>query len=386
MRPYGVIVDAQVELGRYDAGRAHASARWSTCKPNLASYARVSYFRELHGDLDGALDAMRLAVSAGGDAPENLAYVQTLLGNLEFDRGSLGAARRAYRLALARYPRLRRPPTPAWRASRPRAGDLGPAIRRYRSVVARLPLPEYVDRARRGRAGRRPRAPPRAGDFALVASRAAPAAQRTASTPTPSWPLFEANHGSPARAVDARPPGLGARAERALGRRARLGADAGRPARRGPSLGASGRCGSARVDPAFLYHAGIERHGRRAARASRAAGSTRALGAQPALVAALRAAGRARARGPAMRARRPVDRSPPGRAASAVLAPAASAHPLGNFSINHITQVRVSADRVDALLHPRPGRDPDLPGARPLARRRCSTASGRRSRADCSSR
>jgi ABC-type nickel/cobalt efflux system permease component RcnA len=30
------------------------------------------------------------------------------------------------------------------------------------------------------------------------------------------------------------------------------------------------------------------------------------------------------------------------------LAPAASAHPLGNFSINHLTQVRISADRVDA--------------------------------------
>ena len=36
-------------------------------------------------------------------------------------------------------------------------------------------------------------------------------------------------------------------------------------------------------------------------------------------------------------------------ALAAVLAPAASAHPLGNFSINHITQVRISADRVDAL-------------------------------------
>jgi nickel/cobalt exporter len=36
-------------------------------------------------------------------------------------------------------------------------------------------------------------------------------------------------------------------------------------------------------------------------------------------------------------------------AALAVLAPAASAHPLGNFSINHITQVRISADRVETL-------------------------------------
>src|SRR5512132_2794101 len=31
----------------------------------------------------------------------------------------------------------------------------------------------------------------------------------------------------------------------------------------------------------------------------------------------------------------------------AVIAPAASAHPLGNFSINHLSTVSVSADRVD---------------------------------------
>ncbi len=33
----------------------------------------------------------------------------------------------------------------------------------------------------------------------------------------------------------------------------------------------------------------------------------------------------------------------------AVLAPAASAHPLGNFSINHLTTVKISDDRVDVL-------------------------------------
>jgi ABC-type nickel/cobalt efflux system permease component RcnA len=36
-------------------------------------------------------------------------------------------------------------------------------------------------------------------------------------------------------------------------------------------------------------------------------------------------------------------------AAVAARAPAAAAHPLGNFSINHLTQVRISADRVEAL-------------------------------------
>jgi nickel/cobalt exporter len=36
-------------------------------------------------------------------------------------------------------------------------------------------------------------------------------------------------------------------------------------------------------------------------------------------------------------------------AALVLLAPAASAHPLGNFSINHLTTVEISADRVDVL-------------------------------------
>ena len=40
---------------------------------------------------------MRLAVEAGGQAPENVAYVQTLLGTLEVNRGHVVAARRAYR-------------------------------------------------------------------------------------------------------------------------------------------------------------------------------------------------------------------------------------------------------------------------------------------------
>ena len=35
--------------------------------------------------------------------------------------------------------------------------------------------------------------------------------------------------------------------------------------------------------------------------------------------------------------------------ALAVLAPAAMAHPLGNFSINHLSTVKVSDDRVDVL-------------------------------------
>src|SRR4051794_30170202 len=96
-------VDALVELGRYDAARAELQAMINR-RPNLSGYARVSYVRELHGDLDGAVEAMRLAVDAGGPTAENGAYVSTLLGELERRRGHRVAARRAFERALALVP------------------------------------------------------------------------------------------------------------------------------------------------------------------------------------------------------------------------------------------------------------------------------------------
>src|SRR5262245_39248967 len=100
---YPVLVDALVELGRYDQAE-RTLQQFIDSRPSLAAYARVSYFRELHGDLPGAVDAMKRAVSAGGGARENLAYVQALLGDLEQARGRLAAARRAYGAALVSMP------------------------------------------------------------------------------------------------------------------------------------------------------------------------------------------------------------------------------------------------------------------------------------------
>ena len=252
VRPLGAIVDAQIELGRY-AAAARTLQRMVDEKPNLASYSRVSYFRELHGDLNGAVDAMQLAVSAGGDAPENLAYVQTLLGNLQFERGRIHAAASAYRFALARYPKY----VPAdGGVARVEAaqGRLGPATARYRSVVARLPLPEYVIglgetelAAGKTAAARR--------DLALVGIEERLLRRNGVNTDT-ELALFEANHGDPGRAV-------------ALARRARAAAPSVRSADAlGWSLTRAGqpaeglhwalkalRLGS--VDPAFLYHAGM---------------------------------------------------------------------------------------------------------------------------------
>src|SRR5262249_22285948 len=50
---YGVIGDAQVELGRYDEA-LDTIQRMVDLRPDLTSYARASYLRELQGDLPGA--------------------------------------------------------------------------------------------------------------------------------------------------------------------------------------------------------------------------------------------------------------------------------------------------------------------------------------------
>jgi ABC-type nickel/cobalt efflux system permease component RcnA len=67
-------------------------------------------------------------------------------------------------------------------------------------------------------------------------------------------------------------------------------------------------------------------------------------------------------------------------AAVALLAPAAAhAHPLGNFSVNHLTEVRVSADRVDVLYVLDQAEIPTfqergLPDAATIARKRAEVA------------
>ncbi len=132
---YPALVDALVELGRFGAAE-RALQRLVDAKPALAAYARVSYLRELHGDLDGAVAAMRRAIDAGGPTPESVAAVQSLLGGLELARGRPDAAERRAPRRARRGARLSggrggaRPPR--GRARRPRRRD-PPLARRWPS-------------------------------------------------------------------------------------------------------------------------------------------------------------------------------------------------------------------------------------------------------------
>ncbi|MEM0962646.1 MAG: tetratricopeptide repeat protein, partial [Bacteroidota bacterium] len=78
---HGTLIDALVELGEYEEAVA-ASDQLQSIKPGLPAYSRVSYIRELHGDTDGAIDAMRLAADASvGTRPER-AWALYQLGTL----------------------------------------------------------------------------------------------------------------------------------------------------------------------------------------------------------------------------------------------------------------------------------------------------------------
>lgn len=195
--PLPVLVDALVELGRYDEAD-RTLQRLLDRKPGLPAYARASYLRELRGDLRGAVSAMRFAVDAGSATPEATASVQTLLGTLERNRGRLGAARTAYRAALAAVPGSSG--ANAGLAGIDAAqGRLDAAVRRLRGGLDRFASPEYAIVL---------------GEHELAASRMRAARTHLALAPVKRASLrasgentdtesaqFEADHGDPAEGV-----------------------------------------------------------------------------------------------------------------------------------------------------------------------------------------
>ena len=138
----GVLFDAQVELGRYQAAVVTAQAMVDR-KPTQGSLARVSYARELLGDPDGAVAAMVQASAAGGDSATDRAYVQTLIGNLHLGAGRLAAAEAAYQRALDGLDGYGLAEVGLARVAAAR-GDLAGAAGRLEPAAARLPLPATV--------------------------------------------------------------------------------------------------------------------------------------------------------------------------------------------------------------------------------------------------
>lgn len=139
---YGVIGDAELELGRYPAA-FRAFDRMATLKPSVSSYARVSYARELLGRVGPAEQAMRLAVSSAIGEREASAWTRVQLGLLYLSTGRARAALRETRAALALFPGYA-VALDGVAQSEAALGQLRAAIRFEREAADRIPLPQYV--------------------------------------------------------------------------------------------------------------------------------------------------------------------------------------------------------------------------------------------------
>jgi tetratricopeptide (TPR) repeat protein len=140
---YGIVGDAHVERGEYEAA-FDAFQEMMDRRPELASYSRVSYARELLGDVDGAIAAMQQAVKLGPPTGENTAWCRVQLGNLYATyTGDLAAAEAEYRRALAGYPDYVHSRAGLGRVAATR-GDYPTAIGIFEPLVQAMPLPEFI--------------------------------------------------------------------------------------------------------------------------------------------------------------------------------------------------------------------------------------------------
>ena len=140
---YGALTDALVELGDYE-GAIAAAQTMVDLRPDTAAYARVSYLRSLHGDTEGAIEAMQVAVKAANPADrEGMAWCRVQLGDELMNVGKKAEAEREYDKALYVFPDYHLALAAKARA-RVAAGDTDSALELYRRALARVPLPDIA--------------------------------------------------------------------------------------------------------------------------------------------------------------------------------------------------------------------------------------------------
>lgn len=100
---YGLLVDGNVEMGNYKSAVENAEKMMSL-RPDLRSYSRVAYLREIHGDNMGAIEAMNSAVKAGSVGDEPTAWARVQLARLYQNMGKLDYAEMHYTIALDQRP------------------------------------------------------------------------------------------------------------------------------------------------------------------------------------------------------------------------------------------------------------------------------------------
>jgi tetratricopeptide (TPR) repeat protein len=139
---YGIVGDALVELGRYQAA-FRAFDTMARLKPGLASYSRVAYGRELLGQTAGAIQAMRMAVDAATSEREPTAWTHWQLGKIFWSVGRLDAAEHEYRASLAAFPGYVYALDSLAQVEAAR-GHTSKAVALERRAINEIPLPQFA--------------------------------------------------------------------------------------------------------------------------------------------------------------------------------------------------------------------------------------------------
>jgi tetratricopeptide (TPR) repeat protein len=138
----GLLADAYVQLRDYD-NAVRVLDQMVRLKPNLSSYSRISYMRELKGDNQGAIQAMEMAIQAGAPAAENTAWCIVQLGNLYLNGGHPAQAEIAYHAALRRFPGYVHANAGLAKVAAARK-DYDASVQYYQKAIDAVPMPEFL--------------------------------------------------------------------------------------------------------------------------------------------------------------------------------------------------------------------------------------------------
>lgn len=138
---YGVLTDANVELGNYEAAVENVQ-KMVDLRPDMASFSRVSHVRSLHGDSAGAIEAMTTAAKIADPADrEAQAWCLVRLGEEYFKIGELEKAETQFDQALKIFPNYHLALAAKGKA-RAANGDYENAVNFYKTAEQRVPLTE----------------------------------------------------------------------------------------------------------------------------------------------------------------------------------------------------------------------------------------------------
>jgi tetratricopeptide (TPR) repeat protein len=139
---WGTLGDALMELGRYPEA-AEAYVKMAAIKESLFSLNRLAYYRFVTGNPEGAVEAMKKAVAAGAEYPENHAWCLAELGSMYFKLGKLDEAERAFRDGIEAFPAQHQAHAGLGAVLAAR-GHAAEAIASYKRAQAIVPLPQYT--------------------------------------------------------------------------------------------------------------------------------------------------------------------------------------------------------------------------------------------------